>query len=77
MVSTKLNEEKSCIIVKKVSLPDTLCNIPHGKTVHFTRAELANNENSLYSAIYRLNKNGEMFSYEVNPNDGSFTITRK
>lgn len=79
MIKTKLNGDKKAIIVKKVCVPETLRNIPHGtKGMRFSRKELSNRESTIASAVYRLNNElgCNEFSFVVDPDDGSFLISR-
>lgn len=79
MESTKLIAKKKFIIVKKISVVDTLRNIPHKTEVHFTRRELGNRDGSVQSAISRLNKtaNAREYSLRIDDADGSYWVSRK
>lgn len=78
MVNTKQNSEKKVHIVTKVLVGETLKNIPAGTTAHFTRRELGNRDNTVQSAILRLNRKAgaKEFSLRIDDYDGSFWITR-
>lgn len=79
MINTKLNADKKVLIVHQVNVPATLRNIPHGREIHFLRSELANRDNTVFSAISRLNKEvgAKEFILRIDERDGSYWITRK
>lgn len=78
MVNAKLNEAKNCLIVKRVSIIDTLRNIPHGMEAHFTRRELGNRDGSVMSAVSRLNTaaGAKEYAARIDDADGSYWIRR-
>lgn len=78
MVITKQNEDKSSLIVKTVNVTKTFQNIKPGSTVHFTRRELGNKDNTVLSAAYRLNVKAKRieFTVRLDDNDGSYYVTR-
>lgn len=78
MLNAKFQGDKNDLIVKKVNVPETLRNIPHGVTVHFTRKELTNRDTTVMSAISRLNTDlgSKEFEAEIDDKDGSYFITR-
>lgn len=78
MINTKQNPDKKVRIVTKVLVGETLKTITPGTTAHFTRRELGNRDNSVQSAVLRLNKASKCneYSLHIDDNDGSFWITR-
>ncbi len=54
MVNSKENSLKKVEVVKKINVPATIRQIPHGQTVRFTRQELGS-ESVVRSAIWREN----------------------
>lgn len=54
MVNTKENGIKKVKVVKKVNVPATIRQIPHGETARFSRQELGS-ENAVRSAVWREN----------------------
>lgn len=54
MVNTKENRLKKVDVVKKVNVPATIRQIPHGGTARFSRRELGS-ESVVRSAIWREN----------------------
>lgn len=54
MVNTKGNGIKKVKVVKKVNVPATIRQIPHGETVRFSRQELGT-ESVVRSAVWREN----------------------
>lgn len=79
MLTTKQNEDKSCLIVKQVNVAETFRNIKPGTTVHFTRQELGNKDMTVYSAVRRLNMRAkaEEYTFSTDEHDGSWYITRR
>lgn len=79
MQNSKFTGDKKALIVKKTNVPETLRNIPHGTCVRFTRRELSNRDTTVHSAVSRLNSEAGAKEYyvEIDPNDGSFLISRK
>ncbi len=54
MINAKENHLKKVKVVKKISVPATIRQIPHGETVRFSRQELGS-ESVVRSAIWREN----------------------
>lgn len=75
-MTTNKNEERNQYLVRKVSIIDTLRNLPVGKPIMFDCRE-AGPLNSAYSAVNRLKSKGEG-EWRVNPNDNGahYIITR-
>lgn len=54
MINTKNNNLKKVKVVKKVNVPATIRQIPHGETIRFSRQELGA-ESVVRSAVWREN----------------------
>lgn len=54
MINSKENSQKKVKVVKKINVPATIRQIPHGQTVRFARQELGS-ESVVRSAIWREN----------------------
>lgn len=76
MVSNSTKGEENRYIVRKVSIADTLRNLPTGRPVMFDCRE-AGPLNSAYSAATRLRNAGEG-EWKIDPNDNGahYIITR-
>lgn len=85
MLNSKQNTDKNILnlqenvpIVRRVLVGETLKNIQPGKTAHFSRRELGNRDNTVQSAVHRLNQKSrsQEYSLRIDDSDGSFWITR-
>ena len=80
MIKTKLNGDyllKNFPVVKKPVIPDTLLQIPHGKTVRFSCGEIGP-MGSVRSAACRLNQRLGREEFTVTPlhNGAMFDVKR-
>lgn len=78
MINTKQTRGKKVAVVKKVNVPATIRQIPHGTTVRFTRQELGG-ESVVRSAIWRENAKhtDPEFTLELADFGLYYDITRK
>lgn len=78
MVNTKENGIKKVNVVKKVVVPATIRQIPHGETARFSRQELGS-EGVVRSAIWRVNSKLPQPEFELELVDAGmyYDISRK
>ncbi len=78
MINNKVISLKKVKVVKKVNVPATIRQIPHGETVRFSRQELGS-ESVVRSAVWRENSKGAEpeFTLELVDWGAYYDITRR